>query len=100
MNNFETLIYGNKPVVVDFFAEWCGPCKMMPTILKEVKQHVGEMATIIKMDVDKNQFYSNRFNIQSIPTLIIFKQGNILWRKSGVASANEIIQQLAIHVNE
>jgi thioredoxin 1 len=95
MNNFDTLINGDKPVVVDFFAEWCAPCKMMPPILKEVKQHVGELASIIKMDVDKNQYYSEKFGIQSIPTLIIFKQGNILWRKSGVASAKEILEQLA-----
>ena len=98
MNNFETHINGITPVVVDFFAEWCGPCKMMPPILKEVKAAVGEQATILKMDVDKNRLYSEKFGIQSIPTLIIFKNGKILWRKSGVASAQEIMQHLALHV--
>ena len=98
MNNFETHINGNTPVVVDFFAEWCGPCKMMPPILKEVKAAVGGQATILKMDVDKNRLYSEKYGIQSIPTLIIFKNGKILWRKSGVASAQEIMQHLALSV--
>ena len=96
LNNFETYINGSKPVLVDFFADWCGPCKMMPPILKEVKKQVGENATILKMNVDKNQFYSKKYGVQSIPTLIIFKQGQIVWRKSGVASAKEIIGQLAV----
>ena len=98
MNNFETHINGNTPVVVDFFTEWCSPCKMMPPILKEVKAAVGGQATILKMDVDKNRFYSEKYGIQSIPTLIIFKNGKILWRKSGVASVQEIMQHLALHV--
>ena len=98
MNNFETHINGNTPVVVDFFAEWCEPCKMMPPILKEVKAAVGGQATILKMDVDKNRLYSEKYGIQSIPTLIIFKNGKILWRKSGVASAQEIMQHLALSV--
>jgi thioredoxin 1 len=97
MNNFETYINGRKPVLVDFFADWCGPCKMMPPVLKEVKKQVGEQASILKMDVDKNRLYAEKFGIQSIPTLIIFKEGKILWRKSGVASAKEILQQLALH---
>ena len=98
MNNFETHINGNTPVVVDFFAEWCAPCKMMPPILKEVKAAVGGQATILKMDVDKNKLYSEKYGIQSIPTLIIFKNGKILWRKIGVASAQEIMQHLALSV--
>lgn len=97
MNNFETHINGRKPVLVDFFADWCGPCKMMPPVLKEVKKQVGEQASILKMDVDKNRLYAEKFGIQSIPTLILFKEGKILWRKSGVASAKEILQQLALH---
>ncbi len=96
MNNFETHIQGEMPVVVDFFADWCGPCKMMPPILKEVKSAIGDKATILKMDVDKNRYYSEKYGIQSIPTLIIFKKGQIVWRKTGVASAKEILQQLNV----
>ena len=98
MNNFETHIQGSLPVVVDFFADWCGPCKMMPPILKEVKEKTGDRATILKMDVDKNRHYAEKYGIQSIPTLIIFKGGQIIWRKSGVSSANEILQHLAAHL--
>jgi thioredoxin 1 len=94
MNNFEGHIQGDIPVVVDFFAEWCGPCKLMPPILKQVKDAVGERAIILKMDVDKNQAYAQQYGIQSIPTLIVFHRGNIVWRKSGVASAKEILQHL------
>jgi thioredoxin 1 len=94
MNSFETHIQGDIPVVVDFFADWCGPCKMMSPILKEVKNQIGDKATILKMDVDKNRYYSEKYGIQSIPTLIIFKKGQIVWRKTGVASAKEILQQL------
>ena len=98
MNNFDTHIQGTLPVVVDFFADWCGPCKMMPPILKEVKQKAGARATILKMDIDKNRHYADKYGIQSIPTLIIFKNGKILWRKTGLASAGEIMQQLQAHL--
>lgn len=94
MNNFETYIHGTLPVVVDFFAEWCGPCKMMPPILKEVKDKIGSGAVILKMDIDKNRHYAEKYAIQSVPTLIIFKEGKIIWRKSGVSSAGEIIHHL------
>ncbi|MBS1916886.1 MAG: thioredoxin [Bacteroidetes bacterium] len=99
MNNFEGHIQGDIPVVVDFFAEWCGPCKLMPPILKQVKDTVGERATILKMDVDKNPAYAQQYGIQSIPTLIVFHRGNIVWRKSGVASASEILQHLNVVIN-
>ena len=75
MNNFETHIKGEKHVVVDFFAEWCGPCKMMPPVLSEVKKQVGDKATILKMDIDKNPQYAQLYGIQSVPTLMIFKKG-------------------------
>lgn len=94
MNNFETHINGNKPVVVDFFAEWCGPCKMMPPVLKEVKDKAGDKITVLKMDIDKNPRYAQQFGIQSVPTLMIFKNGKVLWRKSGVTRAGEILQQV------
>lgn len=98
MNNFEGHIQGAKPVVVDFYANWCAPCKLMPPILEQVKEIVGERATILKMDIDKNPAYAEKYSIFSIPTLVIFKNGNILWRKSGVASAREILSNLNGHI--
>lgn len=94
--SFSELIKGNKPVLVDFFAEWCGPCKMMKPILEELKQKIGEEAHVLKVDVDRNQPLAAALNIRSVPTLAIFKNGNIVWRKSGVMDADQlagIIQQ-------
>lgn len=95
MNNFEKLITGSKPVLVDFSAEWCGPCKLMQPILSELKRKVGDKATIIKMDIDKNPLYAQQYAVQSVPTLIIFQNGKIVWRKSGVTQAGEILRQLS-----
>lgn len=95
MNNFEKLITGAKPVVVDFSAEWCGPCKMMPPILSELKKKIGDDATIIKMDIDKNPSYAQKYSVQSVPTLMIFQNGKMLWRRSGVTPAKEILQELS-----
>jgi thioredoxin 1 len=91
MDKFNTLINSGKPVLVDFFAEWCGPCKTMAPILKEVKSKVGDKATIIKVDVDKNQEVSNIYHIRSIPTLILFKDGKEVWKRSGVIPAHELM---------
>lgn len=93
--SFQHHIQGDLPVVVDFFADWCAPCKAMQPVLNNVKKVVGESATILKMNIDRNSFYAKQFKIVSIPTLIIFKKGEIIWRKSGIASAGEIIRQLA-----
>lgn len=92
MENFNTLINSNKPVLVDFFAEWCGPCKTMAPILKDVKSNLGDKATIIKVDVDKNQDAAMAYQIRSVPTLIIFKNGQPVWIQSGVVPANELIR--------
>ncbi len=92
--SFQELINGEKPVVVDFSAEWCGPCKMMAPVLKEAKDMVGETATIIKIDVDRNPAVAGSYNINSVPTLIIFKGGQIKWRKSGVVPAKLLVSEI------
>ncbi|MBK8683680.1 MAG: thioredoxin [Chitinophagaceae bacterium] len=87
---FEEIINKDKPVLIDFYADWCGPCKTMAVILKETKQRVGEAATIVKIDVDKNQRIASDYQVSSIPTLILFKNGEVFWRQSGVVPASEI----------
>jgi thioredoxin 1 len=87
---FKELIQGTQPILVDFSAEWCGPCKMMAPILKELAVALGDGVSIIKIDVDKNPSVSKAYQVQSVPTLILFQNGNILWRQSGVVTAKQL----------
>lgn len=88
--SFSELINGEKPTFVDFSAEWCGPCKMMAPILAQLKSEVGDMVRIIKIDVDRNPQTASAYNIQSVPTLMLFKGGNVVWRQSGVVPTEQL----------
>ena len=94
MNKFQDIIAGDTPVLVDFFAEWCGPCKMMKPVLEELKKKMGNKIIILKIDIDKNISLSSEYRIQSVPTLVLWKQGEIIWRQSGALSLNELEQIL------
>jgi thioredoxin 1 len=99
MADFKALINSEIPVLVDFTAEWCAPCKMMHPILQELASKVGDKAKIIKVDVDKNPQAASHYNIQGVPTIIIFRKGEIKWRQSGVIPANELIQVLQPYIS-
>ena len=94
MSKFSELINSTTPTLVDFTAEWCVPCKMIAPVLKEVASKTGEKAKIIKVDIDKNPHAAAQFDVESVPTLIIFKNGEIKWRQSGVVTGNQLAAKL------
>jgi thioredoxin 1 len=94
---FNEIINGTTPVLVDFFAEWCGPCKLMKPVLEELHKRMGDKVRILKIDVDKTTALANTLQIQSVPTLMLFKQGKSLWRKSGVVQAGELQKIIEHH---
>ncbi|WBL25831.1 thioredoxin [Zunongwangia sp. HGR-M22] len=91
MSTFGDIISDEKPVLIDFYADWCGPCKTLAPILKEVKTELGEDIKIIKIDVDKNQQLAAKYQVKGVPTMMLFKNGGQLWRQSGVLQKQEII---------
>jgi len=91
-SSFENLIASEKPVLIDFFATWCGPCQMLTPILKQVKDSLGERVSVIKIDVDNNQELASKMGVRGVPTMMLYQNGQQLWRQSGVLSKEEIIQ--------
>ena len=99
METFNEVISGDKLVLVDFFATWCQPCKMMHPILEQLKSQLGNKIRVIKIDVDRNNTTAARFNIQSVPTLMLFRKGEVLWRRSGVTQSSELLQIINSYLN-
>ena len=94
MEKFEDIIKSEKPVLIDFFATWCGPCKMMHPVLEELHEKVGDKARVIKIDIDKNRELAAIYNVRSVPTLMIFRNGELKWRTSGVQPIQTLEQEL------
>ncbi|MCH5245102.1 MAG: thioredoxin [Muribaculaceae bacterium] len=94
MDNFQSIVNGQVPVLVDFYATWCAPCRMQSPIIKQVKETVGDMATVIKINVDANETLAAKYGISSIPTLLIIKNGEVVWRASGVQQADVLVQKI------
>ena len=95
MEKFNEMINGEQLTLVDFFATWCGPCKMMHPILEQLKEKMGDDIRILKVDVDKNEALSMQYRIQSVPTLMLFKKGEMLWRQSGAMSLNDLMKKIS-----
>lgn len=95
---FQELIDGETPILVDFFATWCGPCKMMQPILEDTAKKLGEKVKIVKVDVDKNPLAASKFQVRGVPTLILFQKGKILWRESGVVPAHQLVRSIETNI--
>ena len=95
MEKFNEMINGEQLTLVDFFATWCGPCKMMHPILEQLKEKMGDDIRILKVDVDKNEALSMQYRIQSVPTLMLFKKGEMVWRQSGAMRLNDLMQKIS-----
>ncbi|MDF4203476.1 thioredoxin [Maribacter sp. SA7] len=91
-SSFSDIIKGDTPVLVDFFADWCGPCKTLAPILKDVKGDLGDAIKVVKIDVDKNQTLASQYQVRGVPTMILFKDGKQVWRQSGVVPKNDLLQ--------
>ena len=98
MSSFKDIVSSSKPTLIDFYADWCGPCKMMPPILKEVVNRLGNKVRVVKIDVDKNQNLAAKLQIQGVPTLILFKNGSQVWRQSGVQQATQLQSIINQHI--
>lgn len=96
-SNFNTIIDSDIPVLIDFYAEWCGPCKALAPILKSVKEELGDKVKIVKIDVDKNQPLAAQYQVRGVPTMLLFKNGKQLWRQSGVLQKNDIVNIIKSH---
>ena len=96
-SSFNDIINDHKPVLVDFFADWCGPCKMLAPILKDVKAELGEGVKIVKIDVDRNQELAAKYQVRGVPTMILFKNGQQLWRQSGVLQKHQLTEIIKSH---
>lgn len=96
-SSFKDIVDSEVPVLVDFYADWCGPCKMLAPILQQVKDDLGDRLKIVKIDVDKNQKLATKYNVRGVPTMILFKNGKQLWRQSGVLQKNDILEVIREH---
>lgn len=96
--SFNKIIQSDTPILVDFYADWCAPCKMLGPILKDLKEEVGDRLKIIKIDVDKNNSIAGRFQVRGVPTMILFKSGQALWRQSGVLSKDALLKAVEPHL--
>lgn len=96
-SSFNEIIQDSKPVLVDFHADWCGPCKMLAPILKEAKATLGDDVKIVKIDVDKNQELAGKYQVRGVPTMILFKNGQQVWRQSGVMQKDDIVNVVRSH---
>lgn len=98
MSHFKKILSDNKPVLLDFYADWCGPCKMMAPVLTQLKEKMGDRLRILKIDVDKNQSLAAQFQVRGVPTLVLIQHQNVVWKQSGVMDVNTLQQTIEKHL--